>query len=205
MMNFARQSVFWIALLLGTQAVAGVTTFNESTGGDLTPFNFSSPPNQVFTFDIGTNSVAGSAGIFGGDYDSFGFIVPVGMQVSSTTFYAWNAQAGVSSISPGALYEGLPGSGTSFLMSAGVSVLPNNTATSIYSPFGAGTYYTGCCGGSGSSALPSFYNWQYVFELEDAPLPPPPPMPTPAPAGLVLMGLGLLGLGVRRRFSQTRA
>lgn len=194
-------SAIVIFMTVALTSHAGVVNYNEGSGGDLSPFNFSSPPSHTFTFDLGTNSVQGRAGLFGGDYDSFGFVIPVGMQLVRTTFDVWNAQSGVSSISIGRLYAGVPGSGTTQASSDTPIVLPSFSAIEVFrdGPFGAGTYYWGCCGGSGSSTSSSGYNWSMAFVVEQAPPPPTPPVPVPTPAPMALLLIGLMGLLVKRR------
>ncbi len=186
-------------------AMAGIV-YNESQSGDLSKINTTTAPTHEFTFGLGNNTISGSAALWSGDYDSFSFIVPVGLQLSFVSFDAWNAGSGVSSLSTTALYQGTPGSGPLLNVSSGGLILPSWSAKELYtqnSPFSAGSYYVGCCGGSGQSTSNGGYNYQWVFTLTVAPptLPgtPPPPMPgVPAPAGVALFAMALLGLHFRR-------
>ncbi|MGH7176586.1 MAG: hypothetical protein ACREJC_04330, partial [Tepidisphaeraceae bacterium] len=71
-----------LAVLASTASTAHAVPVNysESVSGDLTDVS----PLALFTLDVGLNTVSGTCGNIGGnDFDSFAFIVPAGMQVTS--------------------------------------------------------------------------------------------------------------------------
>lgn len=71
-----------LAVLAGA-AQAAVVTYGEASGGDL---GDRGDPLTTFTSGIGVNTVSGNTSVdlnVGAEFDSFAFIVPVGMEVAS--------------------------------------------------------------------------------------------------------------------------
>jgi len=76
-------ALFLAAVLASTASTAHAAPINysESVSGDLPE----TTPPAVFTLDVGVNTVSGTCGVTpsGNDFDSFAFIVPATMQITS--------------------------------------------------------------------------------------------------------------------------
>ncbi|MBI4907562.1 MAG: PEP-CTERM sorting domain-containing protein [Acidobacteria bacterium] len=174
-------SRFAFALLAAGSAMAAPISYLESVGGDLPTIG----GLPVFTFDVGSNTVSGVAGFT--DFDSFAFVIPVGMSLDSASIAT---TAAGSYRLKGSLRTGSSVSLGTLL--ANWDAIPPGTLILSSTPSGPGTYHIWHSENTTSLAgtNPTNYTWTFAVSSTAA-------VPEPTIAGMT--AAGLLGLFALRR------
>ena len=174
-------------------ASAAPIAYQESVSGDLPA---TGAPLPTFTFDIGSNTISGNTSAAGfplvSEIDSFAFIVPAGMEVTSATVSAtvvtfppvfanpdivWFVRRGSANSSTGTFIE-------SFIASTGASGGTHTTLSNV--PLLPNTYNVTALDGLNA---PTSTTYTFTFTVAAV----------PEPASLATLGLASLALLARRR------
>lgn len=199
------------------------TIYDEAVSGDLVglPNDINPPPFTLLQFDIGANTIKGTATLYSmdpsplNDRDPFTFIVPAGLHVNGysitwqnthfnpvTHFLnaSWVVFEGDCIPSCGPLVGHLSidlanGDGAHSLNTPPLMRLEPSTYTAVHS------LATDLAGARSTNLVTYSYELTFfVFEGPLPELPPPPPPPLlPEPGTLAVFGAGLFALGYTRR------
>jgi hypothetical protein len=204
-----------IVTLVVLPARAGVIVWDEALQGDI-PQDFAD--GMIFSLVGGDeNFVVGSETISLGaaDYDNFGFIVPLGYELTSLVYeYSLSSVVGVDNIDLFAQVFGEPTGNAVDEIGAwpvwqriyyggvGPALSPINLPLYVTDagnptqvptgPLASGDYWL-AMGRGWSGSGDATWNYRWTFSLSSA------PVSVPEPGTLGLLGAGLLGVLVRRR------
>ena len=173
------------------KATSATLSYDESVSGDISPFR---PNDPLFVFDIGLNTITGSASRSpsgSSDFDNFGFIVPQASVLTSITYEFWNVVTEVSGL--GTQYGFYEGSviNSVFAQIVGPEFDTSPVSLSVASlPFTSGTYNTNQAFTFTSGAGAGSWDYTLTFEVQAVPI--------PATAWLFTSGLFAL-IGISRR------
>ena len=179
-----------LTLLPFSAARGAPISYFEAISGDLVQPANNGDPLTTFTLDTGLNTVNGvfgDAANFLADFDSFGFIVPAGLEVLQAKVTLtdatgnigdshWLLRAGSTHLNTGTLVESITSNSPGFANVAAVPLLAGdyNISHSDYL----------------SAPPPATANYTFIFDVH-------PVVPEPASPGA--LALGALAFGRRRR------
>jgi len=181
-------------MTISGQATSAPLSYDESVSGDISPYH---PNDPLFVFDIGLNTITGTAfasSAGSSDFDNFGFVVPNG-SVLTTIIYEFSnvTTSGTGNINTRyGFYEGSVVNDVFAQPVTPVSDTSPITFSLASLPLSSGIYNTNQTFGflSGSAAGTASWDYKMTFNVRAVPL----------PATAWLFGSGLLGIiGVTRR------
>lgn len=188
--------VIMFFMTLSGKAGSSPVGYDESVSGDISLFQ----GDPVFGFDIGLNTITGSASasaispVFLSDFDNFAFIVPQGSILTSIIYEFSNVVTG----GPGGVNTRYGFYEDSVLNSVFAQQVTPEFHTSPVSfnlaslPFNSGTYSTNQSFGFPSGSGTASWDYTLTFEVQAVPI--------PAAAWLFVSGLiALTGLSRRKK------